>query len=128
MKKMSLNIFSGTVIRMNTDGTDVRVIVSGLAYPRGLTTICFPNNEPTTTVTSGIVSSATTTLADNTNPVVSQSDVAAVTTGIVSSATTTLAYNTNPVVNRSDVAIVTGMLKITDFKFSVERLKNMIRS
>ena len=94
---MSFNIFSGTVIRMNRNGTDVRVIVSGLTYPRGLTTICLPTESKT-----------------------------AVSTGIVSSAPTTLADNTNPLVNQSDVAIVTGMLNTTDFKLLVERLKNMI--
>ena len=76
---------------MNTDGTDVRVMISEILWPRGLTTVCFPTNDTH-------VTTATTTLADNTNLVVSQ----------------------------SDVAIVTGMLNITDFKFSVERLKNMI--
>ena len=60
---------------MNRDGTDVRVMISGLTYPRGLTTICFPNNEPKTSVTPGLVSSATTTLSDNKHPFVNQSDV-----------------------------------------------------
>ena len=99
---------------MNTDGTDVRVMISGLGLPRGLTTICLPTNETKTTVKPGIVTSAITTLAD-TNPVFNQSDVAAVTTGIVSSATTTIAANTNPVFNQSDVATVTGMLNTMDF-------------
>ena len=85
---MLFNIFSGTVIRMNTDGTDVRVMIRGLSLPRGLATICLPTNESKTTIEPGMVSSATTTLGD-----------------------------TNPVFNQSDVAIVTGMLNITDFIF-----------
>ena len=83
-------------MRMNRDGANVRVMISGMHWPRGLTTVCFPTND--THVTTRFVSSATTTLADNTNPAVTQ----------------------------SDVAIVTGMLNTTDFKFLVERLKNMI--
>ena len=53
---MSFNIFSGDVIRMYGDGTDVRVMISGLSGPRGLTTICLPTNEPKTTFTPGTVS------------------------------------------------------------------------
>ena len=64
---------------MNTNGSDKRVILRGLGSPYGLTTFCFPNNEPKTTVTTGMVLWATNTLADNTQHFVNQSDIDIVT-------------------------------------------------
>ena len=67
---------------MNTDGTDVRVLIRGMIFPRQITSICFPTSDHTVTVATRIVTTATTTLVDNTHPFVNQSDVV-VDTGVL---------------------------------------------
>ena len=60
---------------MNTDGTNVSILKSGIGLPGQLTSICFPTSEHTTTVATRIITTTTTTLVGNTHPFVNQSDV-----------------------------------------------------